>query len=157
MNVALAVELWIKLHHLCLFEWFLCLFGVGWCVLVQILLCMVKCFFILVSDNWSVKAIRRKTTGTGRMRYLRHLPRRFKSNFREGILLYLPWQIIVAYLFHIYNKLFCVLIRNWSYSKEQGSSCRLCIRSGRFERASGLYSQAILDHFLISFWRVADL
>ncbi|KAJ4775607.1 60S ribosomal protein L37 [Rhynchospora pubera] len=34
--------------------------------------------------NWSVKAIRRKTTGTGRMRYLRHLPRRFKSGFREG-------------------------------------------------------------------------
>lgn len=36
------------------------------------------------ADNWSVKAIRRKTTGTGRMRYLRHVPRRFKSNFREG-------------------------------------------------------------------------
>uniref|UniRef100_A0A161Y069 Ribosomal protein L37 n=1 Tax=Daucus carota subsp. sativus TaxID=79200 RepID=A0A161Y069_DAUCS len=36
------------------------------------------------TDNWSVKAIRRKTTGTGRMRYLRHVPRRFKSNFREG-------------------------------------------------------------------------
>jgi len=36
------------------------------------------------SDNWSVKAIRRKTTGTGRMRYLRHVPRRFKSNFTEG-------------------------------------------------------------------------
>ncbi|RWW17135.1 hypothetical protein BHE74_00005771 [Ensete ventricosum] len=35
-------------------------------------------------DNWSVKAIRRKTTGTGRMRYLRHVPRRCKSNFREG-------------------------------------------------------------------------
>ncbi|XLT07694.1 hypothetical protein HN51_053487 [Arachis hypogaea] len=34
--------------------------------------------------NWSVKAIRRKTTGTGRMRYLRHVPRRFKSGFREG-------------------------------------------------------------------------
>ncbi|KAG1367755.1 putative 60S ribosomal protein L37-1 [Cocos nucifera] len=34
--------------------------------------------------NWSVKAIRRKTTGTGRMRHLRHVPRRFKSNFREG-------------------------------------------------------------------------
>ncbi|XP_009397445.1 large ribosomal subunit protein eL37z [Musa acuminata AAA Group] len=34
--------------------------------------------------NWSVKAIRRKTTGTGRMRYLRHVPRRFKSNFCEG-------------------------------------------------------------------------
>ncbi|XLR35297.1 hypothetical protein S83_063197, partial [Arachis hypogaea] len=35
-------------------------------------------------DNWSVKAIRRKTTGTGRMRYLRHVPCRFKSGFREG-------------------------------------------------------------------------
>ncbi|KAJ7532226.1 hypothetical protein O6H91_14G078100 [Diphasiastrum complanatum] len=34
--------------------------------------------------NWSVKAIRRKTTGTGRMRHLRHLPRLFKNNFREG-------------------------------------------------------------------------
>uniref|UniRef100_A0A0E0LQ81 Ribosomal protein L37 n=1 Tax=Oryza punctata TaxID=4537 RepID=A0A0E0LQ81_ORYPU len=34
--------------------------------------------------NWSVKAIRRKTTRTGRMRYMRHVPRRFKSNFREG-------------------------------------------------------------------------
>ncbi|KAL2517685.1 60S ribosomal protein L37-1 [Abeliophyllum distichum] len=34
--------------------------------------------------NWSVKAIRRKTTGTGRMRYLRHVAVRFKSNFREG-------------------------------------------------------------------------
>ncbi|KAK4772077.1 hypothetical protein SAY86_013852 [Trapa natans] len=33
--------------------------------------------------NWSVKAIRRKTTGTGRMRYLRHVPRRFKTGFRE--------------------------------------------------------------------------
>ncbi|KAH0895043.1 hypothetical protein HID58_057472 [Brassica napus] len=35
-------------------------------------------------DNWSVKAIRRKTTGTGRMRYLRNVPRRFKTGFREG-------------------------------------------------------------------------
>ncbi|KAH0754996.1 hypothetical protein KY290_025266 [Solanum tuberosum] len=34
--------------------------------------------------NWSVKALRRKTTGTGRMRYLRNDPRRFKTNFREG-------------------------------------------------------------------------
>ncbi|MBA0696308.1 hypothetical protein Goari_002868, partial [Gossypium aridum] len=35
------------------------------------------------SDNWSVKEIRRKTTGTGRMKYLRHVPRRFKTGFRE--------------------------------------------------------------------------
>ncbi|TYG59267.1 hypothetical protein ES288_D08G288200v1 [Gossypium darwinii] len=34
--------------------------------------------------NWSVKANRRKTTGTGRMRYLLHVPRRFKTGFREG-------------------------------------------------------------------------
>ncbi|PWA73054.1 hypothetical protein CTI12_AA264190 [Artemisia annua] len=34
--------------------------------------------------NWSEKAIRRKTTGTGRMRYMRNVPRRFKSGFREG-------------------------------------------------------------------------
>ncbi|KAL0690916.1 hypothetical protein Bca4012_090595 [Brassica carinata] len=34
--------------------------------------------------NWSVKAIRRKTAGTGRMRYLKNVPRRFKTCFREG-------------------------------------------------------------------------
>ncbi|XP_058094833.1 large ribosomal subunit protein eL37-like [Magnolia sinica] len=34
--------------------------------------------------NWSVKAITRKTTGMGRMRYLHHVPQRFKCNFREG-------------------------------------------------------------------------
>ena len=34
--------------------------------------------------NWSAKALRRKTTGTGRMRHLRDMPRRFKNGFREG-------------------------------------------------------------------------
>merc|ERR1712098_675984 len=34
--------------------------------------------------NWSVKAKRRKTTGTGRCRYLKHVTRRFKNGFREG-------------------------------------------------------------------------
>ncbi|KAL7224498.1 hypothetical protein ACSBR1_025870 [Camellia fascicularis] len=33
--------------------------------------------------HWSVKAIRRKTTRTGRMRYLLNVPRRFKSSFRK--------------------------------------------------------------------------
>ncbi|KAK4336564.1 hypothetical protein RND71_044082 [Anisodus tanguticus] len=46
------------------------------------------------SYNWSVKAIRRKTTGTGRMRYLRNVPRRFKTNFREG------WEVM--------NRLFAI-------------------------------------------------
>ncbi|KAG6501918.1 hypothetical protein ZIOFF_041802 [Zingiber officinale] len=35
------------------------------------------CKFVLATDNWSVKANRRKTTGIGRMRYLHHVPRRF--------------------------------------------------------------------------------
>jgi len=35
-------------------------------------------------DQWGQKAIGRKTTGTGRMRYLKDLPRRFKNGFREG-------------------------------------------------------------------------
>ncbi|MCL7041783.1 hypothetical protein MKW94_001575 [Papaver nudicaule] len=34
--------------------------------------------------NWSEKALGRKTTGSGRMQYLRNVPRRFKSGFREG-------------------------------------------------------------------------
>ncbi|CAK0751649.1 60S ribosomal protein L37A [Coccomyxa viridis] len=35
--------------------------------------------------NWSQKAIRRKTTGTGRMRHMKDLSRRFKNDFREGV------------------------------------------------------------------------
>ncbi|AFZ79098.1 60S ribosomal protein L37, putative [Theileria equi strain WA] len=34
--------------------------------------------------NWSFKANRRKTTGTGRCRHLKTMPRRFKNRFREG-------------------------------------------------------------------------
>ena len=34
--------------------------------------------------NWSAKAIRRKTTGTGRCRYLKNVARRAKNGFREG-------------------------------------------------------------------------
>jgi hypothetical protein len=37
-----------------------------------------------LADNWSAKALRRKTTGTGRMRHLKDLPRRAKNGFREG-------------------------------------------------------------------------
>uniref|UniRef100_A0A3Q7IWF3 60S ribosomal protein L37 n=1 Tax=Solanum lycopersicum TaxID=4081 RepID=A0A3Q7IWF3_SOLLC len=45
--------------------------------------------------NWSVKAIRRKTTGTGCMRYLPNVPHRFKTNFREGTEV-APWKKGVA-------------------------------------------------------------
>jgi hypothetical protein len=37
------------------------------------------------SDNWGEKAKRRKTIGTGRMRYLKLLPRLFKNGFRTGV------------------------------------------------------------------------
>merc|ERR1712039_983228 len=36
------------------------------------------------SYNWSKKMIRRKTRGTGRMRYEKSLPRKFKNGFREN-------------------------------------------------------------------------
>lgn len=35
-------------------------------------------------DNWSEKAKRRKTTGTGRMSYLKQVHRRFLNGFRES-------------------------------------------------------------------------
>ncbi|GAM20422.1 hypothetical protein SAMD00019534_035970, partial [Acytostelium subglobosum LB1] len=38
------------------------------------------------SYNWSVKAIRRKTTGTGRTRYLKVVQKKFNSGFKEASL-----------------------------------------------------------------------
>ncbi|TQS36479.1 hypothetical protein Golomagni_03071, partial [Golovinomyces magnicellulatus] len=35
-------------------------------------------------DNWGEKAKRRKTTGTGRMQYLKGVPRKFKNGFQTG-------------------------------------------------------------------------
>ncbi len=40
--------------------------------------------FLFTAVQWGQKAIGRKTTGTGRMRYLKDLPRRFKNGFQEG-------------------------------------------------------------------------
>ncbi|KAH9888638.1 hypothetical protein F4778DRAFT_785843 [Xylariomycetidae sp. FL2044] len=37
------------------------------------------------TDNWSEKAKRRKTSGTGRMRYLKDVTRRFKNGFQTGV------------------------------------------------------------------------
>ena len=34
--------------------------------------------------NWGAKAKRRRTDGTGRMKYLKTMSRRFKNGFREG-------------------------------------------------------------------------
>jgi large subunit ribosomal protein L37e len=36
-------------------------------------------------DNWGEKAKRRKTTGTGRMRHMKGVPRRFKNGFQTGV------------------------------------------------------------------------
>ena len=41
----------------------------------------------LRSYEWGQKAKRRKTTGTGRMRYLKNVSRRFKNGFRYEALL----------------------------------------------------------------------
>jgi hypothetical protein len=41
----------------------------------------VRCF---PSVNWSAKAKRRRTQGTGRMQYMKSMPRRFKNGFQEG-------------------------------------------------------------------------
>lgn len=38
----------------------------------------------LMTDNWGVKAKRRKTTGTGRMRSMKEIPRKFKNGFQIG-------------------------------------------------------------------------
>jgi hypothetical protein len=37
------------------------------------------------TDNWSEKAKRRKTTGSGRMRYLKTVSRKFKNGFQTGV------------------------------------------------------------------------
>ncbi len=40
---------------------------------------------ICVADNWSLKAKRRTgAQGTGRMKHLKTMPRRFKNGFREN-------------------------------------------------------------------------
>ncbi|KAL2294230.1 hypothetical protein Nmel_007955 [Mimus melanotis] len=39
---------------------------------------------LCILDNWSAKAKRRNTTGTGRMRHLKKVYRRFRNGFREG-------------------------------------------------------------------------
>jgi hypothetical protein len=36
------------------------------------------------ADNWGLKAARRKYEGSGRMRYMKTLTRKFKNGFREG-------------------------------------------------------------------------
>lgn len=46
------------------------------------------------SYNWSVKGIRRMTTGTGRMRHLKTMARRFKNGFREGRMLWGDWVLM---------------------------------------------------------------
>ena len=39
----------------------------------------------LRSYEWGQKAKRRKTVGTGRMRYLKDVSRKFKNGFRTGV------------------------------------------------------------------------
>jgi len=57
-------------------------------VLLFVLFCLTAVAPLVVptpiADNWAAKAKRRRTQGTGRMRHMRTMPRRFKNGFREG-------------------------------------------------------------------------
>ena len=46
-----------------------------------LILCIAFSLFLV---NWSEKAKRRRTTGTGRMQHLKKVHRRFTNGFREG-------------------------------------------------------------------------
>lgn len=59
-----------------------------------------------------MKAIRRKTTGTGRMRYMRHVPRRFKSGFREGMI----FVFVVNLTLPIIHFLYLVSVVDFGFS-----------------------------------------
>jgi large subunit ribosomal protein L37e len=68
--------------------------------------------------QWGQKAIRRNTTGSGRTRYLKDLPRRFKNGFREGALGFLCFVclrlFVVLCLFACLLCVFvCLLYRVW--------------------------------------------
>ena len=108
--------------------------------------CFVNYVWSFCLDNWSVKAIRRKTTGTGRMRYLRNVPRRFKSGFREGMIIsllcipfvhlisnYFLWVGIIWYA----NKTVFCSDRHSSSTQEQGSRsyCLSALRGMRIWRS----------------------
>ena len=41
-----------------------------------------KCTFLYNVDGWSLKTQQRKGTGTGRMQYLKHIPRIFKNKMK---------------------------------------------------------------------------
>ena len=47
--------------------------------------------------QWGQKAIRRNTTGSGRTRYLKDLPRRFKNGFREGAFVFLLFSCLLCF------------------------------------------------------------
>ena len=42
-----------------------------------------KCMNLIYIDNWSRKVQQRKGTGTGRMRYLKTIPRVFKNQIKN--------------------------------------------------------------------------
>lgn len=55
-----------------------------WCACVRVRLLRTN-WEATTTDNWSEKAKRRKTVGTGRMRYLKDVSRRFKNGFQTGV------------------------------------------------------------------------
>jgi hypothetical protein len=57
---------------------------------------LLTCFFFFFSFlfcavQWGQKQIRRNTTGTGRMKHLRSVQRRFRNGFREQTHVWRPF------------------------------------------------------------------
>jgi large subunit ribosomal protein L37e len=64
---------------------------------------MLSTFFIFSTDNWASKEQGRKTTGTGRMRYMKTIARKFKNGFREGTSLKGLMHLFCLCSMHSYN------------------------------------------------------
>lgn len=118
-------------------------------ILLRYMYLDVSCCLGLVSDNWSVKAIRRKTTGTGRMRYLRNVPRRFKTNFREGKCLFIyRMHELYQYVLAEWLIIFFWLFRHPSNPQEQGNSRCILLKFIRAMLFSFVWYSWILKQFL---------
>ena len=64
-------------------------------------------FKILFVVEWALKTRRRRGQGTGRMRFMKDLPRRFKNGFKEGNRLFFLFDYLMStkFKFFFLNKL----------------------------------------------------
>ena len=62
-------------------------------------------YLYIIEDGWSKKVQQRKGTGTGRMRYLKTIPRVYKNQIK-GLA---KWLEIMLY-FYLYLNFFCLIL-----------------------------------------------